>query len=207
MATGSEWTFEVSPLFDEIDPVTSSFSILSTKIEVKLAKANQGRKWGGLEAPESVPAPGTGEARTAIATEPKGGLPVYPTSSKKGPKDWDKVAKDLTSRPKEEKKGKGISVDKDEEAPEGTEYESDYEGGDPVNHFFKKLYKDADEDTRRAMMKSYVESNGTALSTNWHEVGKSRVETSPPGKSCLSYHGGPSSNFTLDGMIAKSWDR
>jgi suppressor of G2 allele of SKP1 len=32
------------------------------------------------------------------------------------------------------------------------------------------------------MMKSYIESNGTALSTNWSEVGKGKVETSPPGK-------------------------
>lgn len=28
-----------------------------------------------------------------------------------------------------------------------------------------------DEDQRRAMMKSFVESNGTVLSTNWSEVG------------------------------------
>jgi len=37
-------------------------------------------------------------------------------------------------------------------------------------------------------MKSYTESNGTALSTNWSEVGKGKVETSPP-----------------EGMIAKQW--
>jgi len=29
-------------------------------------------------------------------------------------------------------------------------------------------------------MKSYVESNGTALSTNWKEVGAGKVETKPP---------------------------
>lgn len=36
--------------------------------------------------------------------------------------------------------------------------------------FFKKLYADADDDTRRAMVKSYQESGGTALSTNWKDV-------------------------------------
>ncbi|KAG0640133.1 hypothetical protein HOY80DRAFT_885213 [Tuber brumale] len=182
LVTGSEWTFDVSPLFDKIDPLTSGFSILATKIEIKLVKAHQGRKWSGLEAPECASAPGAGEANVGMAGEPKAVFPVYPTSSKKGPKDWDKVAKDLTARPKKDKKGKGTADDKGEDDPEGAEYDSDYEGGDPVNHFFKKLYKDADEDTRRAMMKSYVESNGTALSTNWHEVGKARVETSPPGR-------------------------
>jgi len=61
-------------------------------------------------------------------------------------------------------------------------------GGDEANFFFKKLYAGADDDTKRAMMKSYVESNGTVLSTNWSEVGKGKVETSPP-----------------DGMEARKW--
>jgi suppressor of G2 allele of SKP1 len=38
----------------------------------------------------------------------------------------------------------------------------------------------ADEDTRRAMMKSFVESNGTVLSTNWKEVGAKPVEWKAP---------------------------
>jgi len=35
---------------------------------------------------------------------------------------------------------------------------------------FKQIYERADEDTRRAMMKSYQTSGGTVLSTNWGEV-------------------------------------
>ena len=49
-----------------------------------------------------------------------------------------------------------------------------------MNDFFKKLYANADPDTKRAMMKSYQESNGTALSTNWEEVRKETVKTQPP---------------------------
>ena len=41
---------------------------------------------------------------------------------------------------------------------------------DPSMHFFKEIFKNADEDTKRAMMKSYTTSNGKALSTNWTEV-------------------------------------
>lgn len=44
----------------------------------------------------------------------------------------------------------------------------------------RDIYANADEDTRRAMVKSYVESNGTSLSTNWQEVGSKTMETLPP---------------------------
>ncbi|ODV82397.1 CS-domain-containing protein [Suhomyces tanzawaensis NRRL Y-17324] len=54
--------------------------------------------------------------------------------------------------------------------------------------FFEKLYKDVDDDTRRAMMKSYVQSNGTVLTTNWDEAKAKDFETSPP-----------------EGMQAKKW--
>ncbi|KAJ1832751.1 Cochaperone protein [Coemansia sp. RSA 2706] len=49
-----------------------------------------------------------------------------------------------------------------------------------VNELFQSIYKDADADTQRAMMKSYIESNGTSLSTDWKSVSKGPVETLPP---------------------------
>jgi suppressor of G2 allele of SKP1 len=73
--------------------------------------------------------------------------PSYPTSSKKGATNWDALAKKV-----------------EDDKPEG------------ANALFQMLYKDADEDTRRAMMKSFTESNGTVLSTNWKEVGAKKVE-------------------------------
>lgn len=59
---------------------------------------------------------------------------------------------------------------------------------DKSEDFFANLYKDVDDDTRRAMMKSYVESNGTVLTTNWEEAKEKTFETSPP-----------------EGMEAKKW--
>lgn len=49
-----------------------------------------------------------------------------------------------------------------------------------MNLFFKKLYKGATPEQQRAMMKSFTESNGTSLSTNWDDVKGKKVETVPP---------------------------
>ena len=85
--------------------------------------------------------------------------PRYPTSSRGGPKNWD-----------------NLDVDSDEE-------ESD------VNSFFKKLYKTATPEQQRAMMKSFTESSGTSLSTDWDDVKGRTVDAVPP-----------------EGVEAKKWE-
>ncbi|KAK4565921.1 Cochaperone protein [Recurvomyces mirabilis] len=179
LATGSSYDCTLEPLFDEIDPEQSTSRVLSTKIEITLVKKTQGVKWRALESDTPV----ENKTTTSSAADPAAKTaalngPVYPTSSKSGPKDWDKVTADATA-----------ALQNPDAKAGSLENDDDYEGGDEANHFFKKLFKDASPEVRRAMTKSYQESNGTALSTNWEEVSKGKVETSPP-----------------DGMEAKKWE-
>lgn len=51
---------------------------------------------------------------------------------------------------------------------------------DSVNAMFKKIFDNATEDGKKAMLKSFVESSGTCLSTNWGEVSKKKVDIVPP---------------------------
>lgn len=150
----SEYSYQADPLFAPIDPSRSSFQIKSTKIELLLKKATPGVKWRSLEREEGdIVTASTSQTPSTVSA--KETAPAYPTSSKSGAKNWDKVVvNDLD--------------DKD-----------DIEG-DETSHFFKKLYSGATPEQQRAMMKSYSESGGTVLSTDWSNVGGRQVVPEPP---------------------------
>lgn len=182
LATGASYDLTIDPLFGPVKPEKCISRVMPTKIEIILAKATPGQKWHALESDEPADATKVGaeeskedEVKRAVFTDTAPRGPAYPTSSKSGPKDWDKITKDLRTADGD---GKSKFADDDD----------DDAGGDEANAFFKKLFKNATPETQRAMMKSYTESNGTALSTNWEEVSKGPVPTEPP-----------------DGMEAKKW--
>lgn len=187
LPSGSEFQFSLDCLYADIDETSSTSKIMSTKVEFTLKKVTPGQKWPSLEGTTSPSTESQHDSDLDISTAAmrravlNDKAPSYPTSSKHGTKNWDKVANELTKKPKKEKKEGEEEADEDDGL-------GDFEGGDQVNGFFQMLYKGADDDTKRAMMKSYVESNGTALSTNWAEVGKGKVECDPP-----------------DGFEAKKW--
>ncbi|KAK4093730.1 hypothetical protein Purlil1_2064 [Purpureocillium lilacinum] len=169
-------------LWGEIDAAASKYTVTANKVELTLAKRWPGT-WAKLQdeagmgagaapqisetqtpssdakkeaaaptAPASQPTaePKTASATTTAATTTAG--PAYPTSSRSGPKNWDKI---------------------------GEEEGGDDDAGD-VNGFFKNLYKNATPEQQRAMMKSFTESSGTSLSTDWNDVKSRTVETVPP---------------------------
>ena len=99
---------------------------------------------------------------TALAPFPS--APLTSTSPTNHLKNWEGITTGILGAEKEK------TTDQDPNV-----------GGDAtLNGFFQKIFGDADEDTKRAMMKSYQESGGTTLSTNWDEVKKAPVEVKPP---------------------------
>lgn len=85
---------------------------------------------------------------------------------------WDKLEKD---EPKPEVSVQTKNWDKvvKENLTENDEDSS-------IDQLFAKIYADGNDDQKRAMLKSFTESGGTVLSTNWDEVGKKKVDIKPP---------------------------
>ncbi|XP_076822820.1 protein SGT1 homolog [Clavelina lepadiformis] len=80
----------------------------------------------------------------------------YPSSAHY--RNWDKLVCDIKEEEKNEK-------------PEGEA---------ALNQLFQQIYRDGSDETRKAMNKSFMESGGTVLSTNWNEIGKDKVDVKPP---------------------------
>jgi suppressor of G2 allele of SKP1 len=169
---GDREAYSTIRLGGEIDREKSRYSVTPRKIELVLQKKTPNVKWAtwGEETigprdddgdevastQQSTPAPTTTQPTSEPAQQKPQDLkpaPVYPTSSKSGPKNWDKVVE--------------------------TEEAADEDGKD-VNSFFKSLFANATPEQQRAMMKSFTESNGTSLSTDWNDVGSRKVEMVPP---------------------------
>ncbi|XP_026561119.1 protein SGT1 homolog [Pseudonaja textilis] len=81
----------------------------------------------------------------------------YPSSSHYT-KNWDKLVGEIKEEEKNEK----------------------LEGDAALNKLFQQIYSDGTDEVKRAMNKSFMESGGTVLSTNWSDVGKRKVEVNPP---------------------------
>nr|XP_045001391.1 protein SGT1 homolog [Jaculus jaculus] len=82
---------------------------------------------------------------------------LYPSSSHYT-RNWDKLVGEIKEEEKNEK----------------------LEGDAALNKLFQQIYSNGSDEVKRAMNKSFMESGGTVLSTNWSDVGKRKVEINPP---------------------------
>jgi len=150
---GVEFTVVHGILFEKVDVSRCKVVLKDEKVLIKLRKTEP-QDWHELFGKN------TDEEEETQIQDP---IEIPTTTSKVRPysstRDWDAIERNLDKQEQTEK-------------PEGDE---------AMNALFQKIYSNASEETRRAMIKSYQTSGGTVLSTNWDEVkekdyeGKDRV--------------------------------
>lgn len=150
-ATGQEYQHSINPFYGHVKPESLTKTIKTMKVELTLEKTEP-YQWTTIAAPTRTWATTTPDPSTVTHREPNAAPASYPNS--KG-KDWSKVKLD-------------------------PENEKEDVVGDPTNAFFKQIFSNGTDEQRRAMMKSFTESGGTVLSTNWQDVGNRHVTGEPP---------------------------
>ncbi|KPM35856.1 hypothetical protein AK830_g10714 [Neonectria ditissima] len=198
---GDEKPFRLD-LWGEIDTDASKHTVTPNKVELTLKKKSPG-KWPQLKGESKE------EATDADAAKEQAELDFLKEARKKAMQASEESTKPDAAEPAApslEAKGKEPAAPVEPSKPAGLSYptssrtgaknwdtfgdDEDEEEGKDVNVFFKKLFKGANPEQQRAMMKSFTESNGTSLSTDWNDVKDRTVETVPP-----------------EGVEAKKWDK
>lgn len=129
-------------LFAPVQPENIQLDITPYRVEIIATKQRE-EEWLGLLDTDRKKVEGVVKRDNVVRVE----APVssYPTSSKKKV-EWSEV----------------------ESAAAKMEEEDKPQGDAALQKLFQTIYKDANEDTRRAMIKSFQTSGGTVLSTNWY---------------------------------------
>nr|BAN20545.1 chaperone binding protein [Riptortus pedestris] len=95
---------------------------------------------------------------------------------------WPSLEKEVKLQPKKTERNWDKVV---------SEIEDDkLEGEAVLNALFQKIYNEGSDEVKKAMNKSFLESGGTELNTNWDAVSKGKVSVKPP-----------------EGMEWRSWEK
>ncbi|XP_065841090.1 protein SGT1 homolog [Oscarella lobularis] len=152
LPSGSDYSLELD-LHHFIQPQRSIIKVMTTKIELKMPKV-EAIRWSSLEGQPDV-----AKIKHITTSDSAVSRPTYPSSHHgTASKDWDKLVAEIRKEEKDEK----------------------LDGDAALNKFFQEIYSGASEETKRAMNKSFQESGGTVLSTNWGEIGGKKTDMKPP---------------------------
>eukprot|EP00796_Vickermania_ingenoplastis_P011822 gene11822-8132_t len=151
--SGKEYQYSVSPVFAPLKTAAPKVVIKPMKIEITLEKETAFH-WPSLEGSGDgvIPAPAAASTIPAAVLQPTAGKDLpYPNS--KG-RDWS-----------------SFDLKDEDEKPEGEA---------ALQNLFQQIYGNGTDEQRKAMIKSFTESCGTVLSTNWEDVGSRQVTVEPP---------------------------
>jgi len=143
-----------------IVPENSVIKVLKNKVEIRMEKEDSGVYWEVLDLdPKAKYAKNGEEVKTFWK------IPESDDAKDIDYADWEKL----------------VSEEEVKSAKEGVELR---DSGADVHRLFQHVYHQASEDKRRAMLKSFMDSRGTSMTTNWEKANKAVSSTNiPPGAS------------------------
>jgi len=163
-----ESKLEWSKLLDESKGGDRKKSRLEKRAKAENGGSNEGGDGAKENAADNAKSGNDDDANKTAEAVPK--VSTAKTRPYASHRDWDAIDRNLAAKEAAEK-------------PEGDE---------ALNKLFQQIYQNANEDTRRAMVKSMQTSGGTCLSTNWDEVEKTDYEAerqAPKGMEWKDYEG------------------